>query len=503
MRSPATGRVVGSVADLDAAEVQAMAKELRDAQPEWEDLGPAGRAKVLLRWADWFLDHERDLGELLQAESGKSWADASLEPTMAVEIVNHYARRAAGYLAERRVRPHGPIGMTKRLRVRHRPFPLVGLITPWNGPIGAPMLDCAAALMAGAAVLSKPSEVVPLAWAEAVRGFREDVGGPPVLACATGGPVAGAAVVDAADMVMFTGSTRTGRAVAARCAERLVPCSLELGGKDPMVVLADADLDRAVAAATWGGLFNSGQACVSVERIYVEAPSYDRFVEQLTASVAQVRQGTDRPGAFSAEIGAMATAAQLAVVEAHVADAVAKGARITVGGHRRSDGLYFEPTVLADVDHTMLCMREETFGPTLPVMCVRDEEEAVALANDSPYGLSASVWSSDPARAEGVGRRLEVGAVNVNNVLVNLFQFAVPQGGWKQSGLGARFGGAAGLLKFCRPQAVVEDRVTMREPYWFPVSPRKGRLVARGGRLLAANDWRRRLGRRPRSPGPS
>jgi len=495
VRSPADGRPAGSVPTEGPDRVQAVASALRAAQPAWEDLGPDGRKRVLLEWGDWFLDNERRLGELVQAESGKAWADASLEPAMSVDLINHYARHAAEYLAVRKVRAHGPVGLTKRLEVRYRPHQLVGVITPWNGPIGAPMLDTAAALMAGASVLTKPSEVTPLAWREAVRGFTDDVSAPPVLACVTGGGETGSAVVDEVDMVMFTGSTRTGRAIAQRCAERLIPCSLELGGKDPMIVLADADVDRAVHAAVWGGMFNSGQACVSVERVYVEAPIYDEFVAKATEAVRNIRQGTDAPGMFQFEVGAMATAEQLEIVERHVGDAVDRGARITTGGKRREPGLYFEPTVLIDVDHSMLCMRDETFGPTLPIMKVADEVEAVRLANDSPYGLSACVFSRDVERARSLSTRLEAGAVNLNNSLVNLFQFNLPQGGWKQSGLGSRFGGEAGLLKFCKAQAVVSDRVALPEPYWFPTSKLKGRIIGRAARFMGANDWRRRLGR--------
>jgi acyl-CoA reductase-like NAD-dependent aldehyde dehydrogenase len=294
---------------------------------------------------------------------------------------------------------------------------------------------------------------------------------------------------------MFTGSARTGRRIAARCGERLIPCSLELGGKDAMVVLADADVDRAVAGAAWGGMMNAGQACVSVERVYVEAAVYDEFVAKLTERVARIRVGTDRPGEFACEMGAMITADQLGIVERHVQDARDKGARILTGGRSR-DGRYFEPTVLVDVDHTMACMREETFGPTLPIMKVADEEEAVRLANDSTYGLSASVWSRDPARAERIGRRIEAGTVNVNNVIANLFQLSLPMGGWKDSGLGARFGGPNGVLKFCRAQAMVSERVSLpAEPYWFPYGPTKGRIMARAVRLIGAHDWRRRLGR--------
>ena len=495
VRSPADGRLVGTVPSQGAKEVKAAAAALRAAQPRWEELGSHGRAQVLLAWLDWFLDNERRLAEMVQAESGKAWGDAAMETTVAVEVINYYAKHGHEFLAPRKVRPHSRAAATKRLEVRFRPYPLVGLITPWNGPIGGPALDVVGALMAGAAVLCKPSEYAPLSWTEAVRGWREDVGGPAVLTSVTGGADTGAAVVDEVDMVMFTGSARTGREIAARAGERLIPCSLELGGKDAMIVLADADIDRAAAAASWGAMINSGQGCVSVERVYAEATVYDEFVTKVTDAVSRLRLGTDLPGSFSCDVGAMTTSAQMDIVEHHVADALTRGAHATTGGRRSPNGSYFEPTVLVDVDHTMLCMRDETFGPTLPIMKVENEDEAIRLANDSPYGLSASVWSGDLDRARRVGGQLQAGAVNLNNVLVNVFQFALPMGGWKQSGLGSRLGGADGILKFCRTQSIVSERISLKsEPYWFPYSPRKGRLIAHATRLLGANDWRRRLG---------
>jgi acyl-CoA reductase-like NAD-dependent aldehyde dehydrogenase len=473
-----------------------LAAALRQAQPAWEDLGPDGRAIHLRAWRDWFLDNERRLGELVQAETGKTWNDASLEPMVVLDVINYFAKHAAEFLAPRKVAPHGPAGATKRLRLAFRPHPLVGLITPWNGPIGNPILDVVGALLAGAAVISKPSEFTPLSWAESVRGWREDIGAPPILACVTGDGTTGAAVVDEVDMIMFTGSARTGRKIAARAGERLIPCSLELGGKDAMIVLADADVDRAVSAAAWGSMLNAGQACISVERVYVEAAVYDEFVEKVTAKVTSLRVGMDQPGAFASEIGAIVTPAQLDIIDSHVRDAVSKGARVLTGGRRRDAGLFYEPTVLVDVDHTMDCMRHETFGPTLPIMKVADEDEAIRLANDSPYGLSASVFTRDSARADRMAARLEAGAVNINNVLSNFFQLSLPMGGWKESGLGTRLGGANALLKFCRPQAQVSERLNLpAEPYWYPVSRRKATLQARFMRLLGAGDWRRRLGR--------
>jgi acyl-CoA reductase-like NAD-dependent aldehyde dehydrogenase len=270
---------------------------------------------------------------------------------------------------------------------------------------------------------------------------------------------------------------------------------LELGGKDAMIVLDDADVDRAVGGAVWSGFFNAGQSCISVERVYVEQGVYGEFVDKLVRGVGQLRVGSDAKNSWSAEIGALANDAQMAVVERHVQDAIDKGARVVAGGRRTGTGLFYEPTVLVDVDHTMHCMREETFGPTLPVMKVAGEDEAVRLANDSRYGLSGSVWTTDRRRAERVARRLETGSVSANNTMVSVFQFPLPFGGWKESGVGSRYGGAEGVLKYCRRTAYSDERFRLSsEPHWYPYTARKGRLTSRMVRLLGARDWRRRLG---------
>ena len=263
-----------------------------------------------------------------------------------------------------------------------------------------------------------------------------------VFAVATGTGATGAALVDEVDMIMFTGSTATGKKVMAKAAETLTPVSLELGGKDPMIVLADADVERAANAAVYYAMLNGGQTCISVERVYVEAPVYDEFVAKVTEKARALRNDRST-GPGTVDVGSMTFPPQVDIVERHVRDAVDKGARVVVGGERGHDGQgghWFEPTVLVDVDHTMECMREETFGPTLPIMKVADAEEAIRLANDSPYGLGGSVFSKDVARGEAVARRIEAGAVCVNDANVNYTALELPMGGAKASGLGSRHG---------------------------------------------------------------
>jgi acyl-CoA reductase-like NAD-dependent aldehyde dehydrogenase len=497
VRNPADGSVVGSV-PIDSPEaVAAKADGLRLFQPEWEAMGAKGRLPWLVKFQDWILDNAEHITDVLQSETGKPRAEASMEPALSADLLNYWARNAEAFLADSHPKPHSPLGKTKRLTTAHHPYPVVGLIIPWNFPFINAGLDGIPALAAGASLLLKPSEVTPLSAVEFTRGWTE-IGAPPVLALVNGYAETGAAVIASSDYVHFTGSTATGRKVAVACAERLIPYSLELGGKDPAVVLADADLERAANGIAFGGMFNSGQVCVSVERVYVEAPIYDEFVAKLTDKVSQLRQGQDDRG-YRFDVGAMATPAQRDIVARHVNDAVAGGARVTTGGKPTGVGTFFQPTVLADVDQSMSCMTEETFGPTLPVVKVSDEEEAIRLANDSRYGLSATVWTSDHARGERVARRIEAGAVNINDVMANGFSFALPMPGWKHSGVGSRNGGADGILKYCRPQAITVPRIPTqaREVLWYPYSRRKFR-VALGIVRAAAAHGLRRVGLKPR-----
>ena len=489
--NPADGKVVGEVPIETAEAVAAKVRELRLFQPEWEAIGPKGRKAWLLKFQDWMIDNSEHIIDVLQAETGKSRVDASIEPTACADLLNYWAGSAERFLADIHPTPHSPLARVKKLTTVYRPYPVVGVITPWNFPFAMPGLDVIPALAAGAAVLLKPSEVTPLSAVEFVRGWTE-IGAPPVLTLATGYGETGAAVVANVDYVQFTGSTATGRIVARQCADRFIPYSLELGGKDPALVLADADLDRAANGIAWGGLFNSGQVCISIERVYVEEPVYDEFLAKLVKNVRQLRQGQD-DRSFKFDIGAMATVAQRDIVQRHVDEAVAAGARVVTGGKPTGVGTFFEPTVLADVEQSMACIREETFGPTLPVVKVADEAEAIRLANDSVYGLSASVWTSDKERGQRVARQLDVGAVNINDALANVFSFALPMGGWKQSGVGARWGGASGIRKYCRQQAITAPRIptSAKELLWYPSSRRKVRFALGLMRATAAHGLRR------------
>jgi acyl-CoA reductase-like NAD-dependent aldehyde dehydrogenase len=288
------------------------------------------------------------------------------------------------------------------------------------------------------------------------------------------------ALIDEVDFVMFTGSTATGKKVMERAAQTLTPVSLELGGKDPMIVCADANLERAANAAVHYSMQNAGQTCISTERVYVEEPIYDDFVRLVTDRVRELRQGVPG-GPGSTDLGAMINPPQSDIVERHVKDAVDQGARVLVGGGRRDEnGHFFEPTVLVDVDHTMACMREETFGPTVPIMRVRDSEEAVRLANDSPYGLSASVWTKDASKGERLARRVEAGVVTVNDSQVNYVALELPMGGWKESGLGTRHG-ADGIRKYTKKQTLlVTSFAPMKQDlHMMPYTPRRTRFVKR------------------------
>jgi len=412
---------------------------------------------VLARYAVWMGEHRDEIEALLVKETGKSATDAAQEVPLLIMIASYYIKTMEKALAPE-PRPASLLFLAiKKVEVHYRPRAVVGIIAPWNYPVANALMDAIGALAAGCAVLLKPSERTPLTAELLLRG-----GWIPVrprcwrwlrarVRCrrpSSTTPISSSS----------TGSSATGAKVMERAARRLTPVSLELGGKDPMIVLEDADVDLAAHAAVWGAFFNAGQTCVSVERVYVLEPLYDQFVAAVVRDVNKLKVGAGDGYDF----GSLIDESQVAVTERHVADARAKGAKVLTGGQRpKGPGSFYPPTVLVDVNHSMACMTEETFGPTLPIMKVSSVDEAIRLANDSPYGLSGSVFSNDIERAKAVAVQLDCGAVNVNDVISNLMCTTAPMGGWKTSGMGARFGGAEGLRKYCRQEAVVAPRTNV------------------------------------------
>ena len=481
VENPATGQVIATVPVVPPDQVAQRVARARRAQPGWEALGFDGRAAVMKRCQKWISDNAERVIETIVSETGKAYEEALLaEVSYAQGAFQFWAKNAEKYLAEERLRSGSPFVKGRKLIVRYAPLGVVGVIGPWNYPLTNSFGDCIPALMAGNSVVLKPSEVTPLTsmlMGEMLRecGLPEDV-----YQVIPGYGETAEAMIDEVDFVMFTGSTATGKKVMARAAETLTPVSLELGGKDPMIVCSDADLERAANAAVHYSMQNAGQTCVSTERLYVEEPIYNQFVQLVTDKVRELRQGAPGgPGAT--DLGAVIHPPQSDIVERHVKEAVDSGARVLVGGGRRDEnGHYFEPTVLVDVDHSMSCMREETFGPTLPIMKVSDTEEAVRLANDTPYGLQASVWTKDAAKGERLARRIEAGSVTVNDAQVNYVALELPMGGWKESGLGTRHG-ADGIRKYTKKQSLLVTSFApmKKDLHMMPYSSRRTRFVSK------------------------
>ncbi|WP_141013719.1 succinic semialdehyde dehydrogenase [Nocardioides sambongensis] len=448
-----TGEVVARVPRAGPAHVTAAFGRARAAQREWASRPVKERLAVFERFHAALLDHHEEIADVIQVETGKARRMAFEEMCDLPILTSHYLRRAARLLAPRR-RPGAIPGVTSAVELR-KPLGVVGVISPWNFPFAIAFCDAVPALMAGNAVVVKPDPHTPLSAALGLRLLRE--AGLPhdlVQLVCDDGPVTGPAVVDAADFVMFTGSLATGRTVAARAAERMVPSCLELGGKNPMIVLPDADLDAVVASAVLGVFGNAGQLCLHMERLLVHAEVHDDFRARFLDRVRRLRLGADY--GLETEMGALADAAHLARVSAHVDEAVAAGATLLTGGRARPDlgPTFYEPTVLADVTPAMRVHHEETFGPVACLYRVSGVEEAVRLANDTEYGLNASVWTADPAAAMRIAERLETGHVNINDsAALGYATKSAPSGGAKASGLGVR-NGDEGLLKFTYPTTV-------------------------------------------------
>ncbi|MEP7270999.1 MAG: succinic semialdehyde dehydrogenase [Acidobacteriota bacterium] len=487
VHSPTTLEKIGEV-QIASSEIVAVAvAQGRQAFAVWSALSFEARKKVLLDVRDRLRARQEEVIQTICLETGKPRFEAvTMELAYCCDVLTFYAGHARRFLKPHRLSPH--LLKTKKVTVGYRPRGVIGIIAPWNFPLVMTLGEAVPALAAGNAVVIKPSEWTPLTAQLGCQIAREafKAAGLPedIIQVVNGYGETGAALVDEADMIAFTGSVRTGKVIAERAARRLVPISLELGGKDPMIVLRDADIERAASAAVWGAFMNSGQVCISVERVYVENAVADEFTRLVVEKTKELRQGSDMEGGAQAarvDVGAMTFPKQIETVEEHVKDAVARGATVLSGGKRAPElkGRFFEPTVLADVDHSMLVMRDETFGPVLPIMRVADEEEALRLANDSRYGLNASVWTADRARGERLAGRVEAGSVCVNDVITGVAVTDAPFGGVKESGSGRRHG-APGIRRFTSEQTIVTDRFGLkREMIWYPYTADGERTMLR------------------------
>jgi acyl-CoA reductase-like NAD-dependent aldehyde dehydrogenase len=447
--NPATGEQFGVLPMSTPDQVADAVQQMRQNAALWSQKSPAERARILARLQRVLIDHADEITRVVNLDTGKSRQDALSELFLVVDKLNTYRRQAPSWLKRQRVSPG--IYIFKRYHVERRPFGVVAVIGPWNLPLDLSLPPVYAALLAGNTVVLKPSEVTPAVGQLIERLFQSVPELSPFVRVVHGDGRVGAALVETRpDLVFLTGSTATGRKVAESTARNMTPFICELGGKDPMIVLEDADVEKAAHWGVWGAFFHSGQTCVSVERVYVVAEVYDRFVQTVVAETRRLRQGYSPAIENPYDIGPLSFERQVGIIESHMQDALAKGARVLAGGQRQ--GLFMEPTVVVDVDHTMLLMQDETFGPIMPIMKVRDEEEAIRLANDSYYGLSASVWSEDLEHARRVAERLEVGSVVVNDTIAHYAVSSLPFGGVKQSGT-ARTHGKQDILQFTQTKA--------------------------------------------------
>jgi acyl-CoA reductase-like NAD-dependent aldehyde dehydrogenase len=482
--APATGELIGDVGVTTDEEVRRVVARARRAQQAWAVLPVEERAQRLLRLRDTIAERADELVDILALECGKPRHEALLhEVTTLLDLIGWIAAQAPAVLAPEQKKLHL---MKHRTGEVHRVARgVIGVISPWNFPLVIPMGTVIEALVAGNACVVKPSEVTPLVLAKAKEiydstGLPEDLFGVVFGA----GPTGQALVEAGIDYCVFTGAVETGRKVAAACGARLIPCTMELGGKAPLIACEDCDLERTARAIVFGGFANSGQACISVERVYAHQSVYAPLVSRVGALTGALRQGD--PSRDDVDLGAIIFPRQIEVAERHIEDAVKKGARLVRGGKRLpGPGRFFEATVLADCDHSMTVMREEIFGPIVPMMCVQSEDEAVALANDSPLGLNAYVFTKARATARRLSERIQAGSVVVNDVLTNYSTAEAPFGGIKQSGFG-RVHGEQSIRDLCHEKYVSFDRIPppSRDPVWFPYTAKSYAWLQRGVRLV-------------------
>jgi len=493
--SKATGVLLGEVPIATPDEVRKTVARARRAQEAWGLLPIAERCERMLRFRNAIVDRSEEIVDLLTRETGKPRHEALGHEVIAVaDLTTFYATRAEKLLAPRPIEVH--LLKHRRAYVHYAPRGVVGIISPWNFPFSIALGDSICALLAGNAVVVKPSEVTPLIVQKAkeiwdATGLPEDL-----FQVVHGyGPVGSALIDSGVDKIVFTGSVSTGKRVAAACGERLIPCTLELGGKAALIACADCDVERTARAIVFGGFANSGQVCVSVERVLAHEQIHDRLLERVVGLVAELRQGD--PTAETVDVGAITFPKQIEVAEAHLRDAIEKGAELRTGGKRRpGPGMFFEPTVLAHCTPQMTVMREEIFGPIVPFMKVASDDEAIELANDSHLGLNAYVFTKDTDRGCRIAERVRAGSVMVNDVLINHAMPETPFGGVKHSGIG-RVHGEDALRDMSEARHVNVNRIPLpsRDPLWFPYTPEAFRWLSKATRaMFGGGSWLAKLG---------
>jgi acyl-CoA reductase-like NAD-dependent aldehyde dehydrogenase len=446
---PGTGEQFGEVPMATPEEVRRAREELRRAAPLWWKVPLKDRVKILKKLQKTIVRYADDIAAAVSQDTGKSRQDGLAEVIMTTDKLHMYLKHAPKWLARQRI-PPGLYFFRRYYAVRH-PYGVVAVIGPWNYPFDLGMPPIFSALLAGNAVIYKPSEVAGATGVLIEKILQSVPEVSPYVRVLHGDGSVGAALVQSEpDLIFLTGSVETGRKVGIAAAEKMIPFLSELGGKDPMLVLEDADLDAAARWGVWGAFYNAGQTCMSVERVYVVESVFDAFLEKVMAHTAKLRHGYSKDVVNPFHFGPLTFERQLHVVVEHLEDALAKGARIALGGQH--DGLFAQPTILVDVTHDMKVMREETFGPIMPIMKVRDEAEAIRLANDSEFGLSACVWSRNLKRAQQVAQALQVGSVNINDAIAHYPVSQLPFGGIKKSG-NARTHGKDEVLQFTQQRS--------------------------------------------------
>ena len=461
LRNPRTGLFDGELPITSAAEVAALGAGLRKAQLDWAECSIEERCARLNALADALVARRDGFLDALLADTGR-WHESQIEVDGTVGAIRRWAQQAAGCLAEKPAQQEAiPFIQSQQTWV---PYAVVGVISPWNFPLMLTLIDAVPALAAGCSILAKPSEVtsrfVPL-----LREALGEAGLGAVFKLVTGAGTTGQAVIDASDQICFTGSVATGRKVGEACARRFIPASLELGGKDPALVLSDANIEHAARALAWGSFVNGGQSCMSIERVYVEAPVADAFIAALVKEASALELAWPDPK--QGQIGPVIAASQVELVRAQLADAKAKGARALTGGELIDHGgIWCPPTVLVDVTDEMAVVADESFASVLPVMVVADEAEAIARANATEFGLSAAVFTQSPERAQRVARQLQAGGISINDAcLTGMVQTAEKQS-FKLSGMGGSRMGTASIRRFVRARALLINTGTA-SPWWF------------------------------------